>query len=343
MQRAISRQRGVFTIITAVGALLLVLILGFVVDGSRLMVVQGELQNATDACALAAAAELNGQSGATFRAAAAGSQVGGAMNKKNFQGTSVAIVPGDVKFSTSLNGTYVAASGSSLNFRFAQCTAKHSGWINLFMGLVGLGTDEPVASSKAGLQQTTKVCVLPAALQTINATGPNFGYVPITSTSPPPTTSAVILSNLRVADQEAQILSKTASEYAQLIADSGTCNVSTDMNRVIGFDGSNTMSGSLNSALLARYSNDPTFATAAGTSNRRLMAVPFVGNAISTSATVRGWACLELRSNPVTSLLEVVYHGQATATSSSLPSSPCVVTGIPGYGAVGPFAPVLVK
>ena len=50
-----SRQRGVFTIITAIGAVLLVLILGFVVDGSRLMVIQGELQNATDACALAAA------------------------------------------------------------------------------------------------------------------------------------------------------------------------------------------------------------------------------------------------------------------------------------------------
>jgi Flp pilus assembly protein TadG len=331
-----SRQRGVFTIITAVGALLLVVILGFVVDGSRLMVIQGELQNATDACALAAVAELNGQTGATFRAAAAGSQVGGVLNNKNFQGVSVAIAPSDVKFSTSLNGTYVGASNAAVNYRFAQCTATHSGWINLFMGLVGLGADEPVASSKAGLQQTRKACVLPLALKAINATGPDFGYVAIPSLSA--TTSSVILSNLRFADQEAQVLSKTAADYAQLMADFGTCNTSTDLARVIGFDDNNTMGGALTNALLNRYTNDPTFASATGLSSRRLMAVPIVSDATSTSATVRGWACLELGVGG-----SLAYRGDARKVTSLLPTSACVTSGVVGINAIGPFAPVLVK
>ena len=331
-----SRQRGVFTIITTIGAVLLVLILGFVVDGSRLMVIQGELQNATDACALAAVAELNGLPGASSRAAAAGSQVGGALNKKSFQAVSVSIAPADVKFSTSLNGPYVAASALSTNYRFAQCTAMHSGWVNLFMGLVGLGTDDPVASSKAGLQQTRKACVLPLALKTINSTAPNFGYVAVPSGTA--TTSAVMLSNLRVADPNALVLSKTALEYGQLIENFGSCDVLTEVTRVIGFDGNNTMSSTLSSALLARYVNDPTFASGVGISSRRLMAVPFVSDATSTAATVRGWACLELGAGG-----SIAYRGDARAVSSQLPTSACVVSGVAGIGSVGPFAPVLVK
>ncbi|PUE31381.1 TadE/TadG family type IV pilus assembly protein [Limnohabitans sp. Jir72] len=303
-----SRQRGVFTVITAIGAVLLVVILGFVVDGSRLMVIQAELQNATDACALAAAAELNGLTGATYRAAAAGSQVGGALNKKNFQAVSVDISPTtDITFSTSLNGTYFAASASSTNYKFVQCTATHNGWINVFMGLVGLADDVPVASSKAGLQQTSKVCVLPLAWSG---------------------------ASLRVANLETSLSSKTASQYSDLITGGGSCGISTDK-RIVSVDLTNSLNTTLTSALTSRYNNDPSFGTGVGRSSRRFLAVP----SVDASAKISSWVCLELGAGG-----SITYRGDINGPTVPFPNNnTCIASGIAGTGAIGPFTPVLVR
>ena len=56
MIRSQRKQQGVFTVITAMAAVVLLAMVGLAVDISRLMVVRGELKNATDACALAAVA-----------------------------------------------------------------------------------------------------------------------------------------------------------------------------------------------------------------------------------------------------------------------------------------------
>src|SRR5687768_18468509 len=53
-----SRQRGAVLPLTAVSLAVLIGFLGIVVDLGRLFVTKTELQSATDACALAAAAEL---------------------------------------------------------------------------------------------------------------------------------------------------------------------------------------------------------------------------------------------------------------------------------------------
>ena len=329
-----STQRGVFTVITALAAVLLVVVLGFVVDGSRLMVVQGELQNATDACALSAAAELNGLPGASLRAAASGSRVASTLNKQNFQSTAAAVSPSDVRFSTSLNGVYVAAPVSpaaTTNYRFVECTAMHTGWINLFMDWAGFGDSVPVASSRAGLQKTRKVCAPPLALVVRSPTGPDFGYTAAT-------TAAVVLSNLRYADLVSTSLTGADTHYANLLAQSGVCGASTVAGTLVGVDGPNTMAASLSTALKARYDSDPTYGTGAGLSNRRLMAVPFINASSTNSTTVLGWACLELGSGG-----SVTYRGDARRLSSSSPSSNCVATGMGGHGAEGPFAPTLAR
>lgn len=326
-----STQRGVFTVITALAAVLLVVVLGFVVDGSRLMVVQGELQNATDACALSAAAELNGLPGASLRAAASGSRVASTLNKQNFQSTAAAVSPSDVRFSTSLNGVYVAASAASTNYRFVECTATHTGWINLFMDWAGFGDSVPVATSRAGLQKTRQVCAPPLALVVRSATGPDFGYTTAT-------TAAVVLSNLRYADLVSTSLTGADTQYANLLAQSGVCGASTVAGTLVGVDGPNTMAANLSTALKARYESDPTYGTGAGLSNRRLMAVPFVNASSTTSSTVLGWACIELGSGGT-----VTYRGDARKLTSSSPSSNCVATGVGGNAAEGPFAPSLAR
>src|SRR5260370_26332035 len=55
-----SGQRGSIMIMTAIFALLLLLMVGLCIDISRIYVVRAELQNAADAAALTAARELNG-------------------------------------------------------------------------------------------------------------------------------------------------------------------------------------------------------------------------------------------------------------------------------------------
>ena len=53
-------ERGSIVIMTAIGMLLLLLMVGLCIDVSRIYVVRAEMQNAADAAALTAADELNG-------------------------------------------------------------------------------------------------------------------------------------------------------------------------------------------------------------------------------------------------------------------------------------------
>src|SRR5258705_1025432 len=58
-----SDERGSIMIMTAIFALLLLLMVGLCIDISRLYMVRAELQNAADAAALTAARELDGGTG----------------------------------------------------------------------------------------------------------------------------------------------------------------------------------------------------------------------------------------------------------------------------------------
>src|SRR5882724_9839708 len=58
-----SGERGSIMIMTAIFALLLLLMVGLCIDISRLYMVRAELQNAADAATLTAARELNGGTG----------------------------------------------------------------------------------------------------------------------------------------------------------------------------------------------------------------------------------------------------------------------------------------
>lgn len=312
--------------------MMLVLILGFVVDGSRLMAIQGELQNATDACALAAAAELNGRSDAALRAKAAGIATT-ALNKKNFQSESVDILASDVKFSSSgHNGPYVSVgSTSSINYRFVTCKATHSSWVSYFMSLIGFDV-VPDATSYAGLQQTRKACILPLALNQ--------------SVYSSTTASSVIWSNLRFADFPDDGASPvTTVDYKDLISNYGTCGVLTNVNTNISVGVAGD--AEIKIALNLRYVNDQTLMAGAVKSNRQLIVVPIVEPSPSdtTVAKIKDWACLEKGAGD-----SIVYQGSAVIKSSlpTLPKSPCIVSGIAGItkiggiSADGPFAPVLV-
>ena len=180
------KQRGVVAIIVALSLVALLGFAGLALDLGRLYVGKTELQNAVDACALAAANELVCEPGlgacpAEFlhNAEAAGI-FAASKNFQDFQRDPVAIEPADVRFHTAIgpNGNYLARSdGADPASRFAMCRASIDGIVPWFMGILDVGAQSVGATAVATLAPGQTACN--AAPLGICATGPaasNFGF-----------------------------------------------------------------------------------------------------------------------------------------------------------------------
>lgn len=165
-------HRGSVAVVVAVSIVAILALAGLGIDAGRLYVNKTELQNATDACALAAAAELVcdptvGVCPTSYlqRATAAGVFVA-SKDKRDFQRSAVTIAPTDVKFSTTFapNSNYLpfaaGGGGASVNSKFAMCTATSTGLVPWFMRLWGAGASSVTASAVATLapSSTNGVC-----------------------------------------------------------------------------------------------------------------------------------------------------------------------------------------
>ena len=166
------RQRGVIAIIAGLAIFVLVGFIGLAVDMGHLFVVKSEMQNAMDACALAAAKELTGISANQLEIAEnAGITVGNA-NKADFQSQSLAIVPDNVTFSATLAGAYqtrsaVEASGPAqvLAIKYAKCERPQSGIAMHFIAAVGaFGSQAVGAHAVAGLAPGQTSCGIPLGM-----------------------------------------------------------------------------------------------------------------------------------------------------------------------------------
>lgn len=142
-------ERGVVAIIVALSLAVLVGFAGIVLDLGQLFVNKTELQNAADACALAAANQLVCDPGVgpcpnafLLDAEAAGAYVA-RRNASNFQYSPVTIAPGDVKFHTAIgpNSAYMPAAVANTNSKFAMCIARSASIAPKFMRV--LSTFEP--------------------------------------------------------------------------------------------------------------------------------------------------------------------------------------------------------
>lgn len=174
--------------------LALPLLAGFaalVVDLGRLMVSRTELQNAMDACALAAAAALNGSDDPTIfdmaRAHAlalidparsgAEPRPAASVNRVEFQRHTLRADSLRVEFSKALNGQpWVAATGaqtlglSPREARVARCSYQHAGvrlWLLPLLAVLGPAVPAEAAvsaSAAATLAPGQTACVLPLAV-----------------------------------------------------------------------------------------------------------------------------------------------------------------------------------
>jgi Flp pilus assembly protein TadG len=129
-------ERGSIIIMTAIFALLLLLMVGLCIDVSRIYVVRAELQNAADAAALTAARELNGGTEGIDNAVTQATTV--IANNQGLR-TKVNVGIAEITFATTLNGTYMTAataktqSASTMsNIQFVKVTTQSTSTNILF-------------------------------------------------------------------------------------------------------------------------------------------------------------------------------------------------------------------
>ena len=167
------RQGGAVVVVVALSMLFLLGFMGLALDFGHLFVAKDELQTSVDACALAAAQELDGATDALTRASSAGLTAGN-LNRVDFQsstwGGQNKLISSEITFrDITYSVTTIAA-----NAQYAQCDHQQDGvrmWLIQAMGAsVGssnaayAGTNSVGAMAVARRAGTQKTCPLPLGL-----------------------------------------------------------------------------------------------------------------------------------------------------------------------------------
>jgi Flp pilus assembly protein TadG len=147
-------QQGVVVLMFALSLTLLMGFAGLALDGARLYVNKAELQNAADACALAAAQELNPTGGAPglagFTRARAAGVLAATRNRSDFQSQPV---PGDdvaVEFAAAAVGaTWRVFDAAQATDLVARCTVTPTALTLWFLPVLGFADVEVGAVAAA--------------------------------------------------------------------------------------------------------------------------------------------------------------------------------------------------
>jgi len=188
---ATARERGQIAILAALSILATIGAAGIAVDAGRLYIVKSELQNAADACALAAASQLDGSANALINAENAGLAVV-ARNRVNFQSTSVPAVGSSVgstastiTFSANLNANFLSKDGgaTAATAKYATCTVGRDLLNTYFMQAVGFNdsTLTVFARAAASLEPSQTNCAIPLGVcgnPSMSAGTPKWGLTP---------------------------------------------------------------------------------------------------------------------------------------------------------------------
>ena len=170
------RQRGAVAIIAAIALPVLIGFAGLALDGGRLFMQKTELQNAADACALAASRELTcdpaaGACAASFliNAENAGLAVAG-RNRIDFQGSPLGaaqLTAADITFSTTYGpaSSYLSrAAGASAASKYVRCQPHQTGIMPWFMQVLGVGAQAINAGAVATLSPAQTNCAIPIGI-----------------------------------------------------------------------------------------------------------------------------------------------------------------------------------
>lgn len=190
------RQRGAVVLVFGLTLVILIAFAGVALDLGRFFVVKTELQNAVDACALAAASQLNNDSNAVTRALAYGrvfstggtGNIAAIKNKANFQSRVLDPDVLEITFGTSNgpndNSNYKSATDADPKaVQFVKCNYPLSGLPIYFMqvlNLLGLGpfTTQTVSAMAVATREAPLASCIPVAACAAagGSAANNFGY-----------------------------------------------------------------------------------------------------------------------------------------------------------------------
>lgn len=175
------KQAGSIIITVCLMMLFLLGFMGIAIDVGHLLVVRTELQTAMDSCALAAAQELDQQTGAAARARSAG-RTSGNLNGVNFQGMQWDMTDANITFR---DKDYIPTEADNA-LRYVECAYSERGvrmWLLHILGAVendvpGNPTTRDVyARAVATRGSALTSCPIPVALiPKAGGTAPNYGY-----------------------------------------------------------------------------------------------------------------------------------------------------------------------
>jgi len=180
-QQLLKHQRGSVAVVVGISIFVLVGMIGLALDMGQMFVNKTELQNAADACALAAARELDGNVDALTRADAAGVLVG-TRNRVGFQGVAVTLTAADISYNANLSpnsGYQTSAAGAGpATARFAMCRVERTDIGMWFMGVRGFGDQTVRAYAVATLAPSQTTCAIPIGMCKMpGGSAPAFGLV----------------------------------------------------------------------------------------------------------------------------------------------------------------------
>ena len=153
-----AQQQGVVAIMFALSLLVLMGFAGLALDSARLYVNKAELQNAADACALAAAQELNPVLPNFTRAHDAG-VLAATLNFSDFQSQAVPAEKVTVEFAAAANAAVWKLTGVALpSDLVARCTVAPAALTLWFMPVLGIDSADVKAVAAASRQLLANNC-----------------------------------------------------------------------------------------------------------------------------------------------------------------------------------------
>lgn len=170
------QQRGAVAIVVGLTLAVLIGFVGLALDLGKLYIAKTELQNAADACSLAAARELTATNANQLDIAEAAGITTGTRGAVLFQSEAVQLaVDQDVTFSATLNGTYQIKTAFTTApqiaaLRYARCTATRDDIVNWFIQVlnvlpgVNIGNQTVVSTAAATLAPAQTTCAIPVSI-----------------------------------------------------------------------------------------------------------------------------------------------------------------------------------
>lgn len=228
-------QGGAVAIVVAIALIAMVGIVGLALDLGKLYVARAELQNAADACALAAVHSLNGATTRQLEIADAAGLTTALRHKVQFQNNTVSLRQNaSIEFAERAEGPWLLKNGlgpgdpSILRMRHARCTINETGietwFIHVLNALPGvaIGTQQVAASAVASLLSSQTTCAIPVAICAEQLTAnPQVGQW-IRGVNSPSDDST---SNFRWVDLNLSSKNNSTRDIADILAGNGACEL----------------------------------------------------------------------------------------------------------------------